>query len=235
MARYKKYTIAYGDTIQAIAQNEMGTMTRWQEIIEYNTLSYPFIVDTLDEKLAHPGDVVTIGDTIIIPIEIDLMDTDAESLGNRDRELIMGLALGRDLAVSYQEETAGAQALYGESMGLGIDRQGEIKTVSGVDNLKQAVINRLLTPRGSLLMHPSYGSNLYNLLGQATNTETLVMIEDEIVSTIKKDGRVDEVEVVNSTIDGEVYSGEFIIQLFSFQEYFEVVIEGSSSGEFVIR
>jgi len=83
-------------------------------------------------------------------------------------------------------------------------------------------------------MHPSYGSNLYNLMGRPGTADTMVMIEDEIASTIKKDGRVQSVEVVNSTIDGEEYTGEFIVQLYSFQEYFELVIEAEADGTFAI-
>lgn len=233
MARYKKYTIAYGDTIQAITQHEMGDLSRWQEIVEYNSLDYPFVVESLDQKLNHEGKVVTTGDTIIIPIIVDLMDTDADTLGHRDRELIMGLALGRDLAVKYQEQSVGHKALYGESVGL-IATRGEIATVSGVDNLRQAIINRLLTPRGTLLMHPSYGSNLYALMGSPATKDNMVMIEDEIASTIKKDGRVQDVEIVNSTVEGEIYKGEFIVQLYSFQEYFQLVIESEANGTFAI-
>jgi phage baseplate assembly protein W len=45
--------------------------------------------------------------------------------------------------------------------------------VSGDDNLAQAVMLRLLTPRGELaaLGHPQYGSRLHELIGMP-NTET---------------------------------------------------------------
>lgn len=49
----------------------------------------------------------------------------------------------------------------------------DLGVVSGQDNLGQAVILRLLTPRGELasLGHAEYGSRLYELIGQP-NTET---------------------------------------------------------------
>jgi phage baseplate assembly protein W len=53
-------------------------------------------------------------------------------------------------------------------------RQGvDLATLSAVDNLKQALLLRLLTPRGALdvLGHPEYGSRLYTLIGEL-NTET---------------------------------------------------------------
>src|SRR5262245_23889322 len=46
-------------------------------------------------------------------------------------------------------------------------------TIDGRDNLGQAILMRLLTPRGELteLGHPEYGSRLHELIG-APNTET---------------------------------------------------------------
>lgn len=53
-------------------------------------------------------------------------------------------------------------------------RQGvDLAIVSGVDNLSQALLLRLLTPRGALtdLGHPDYGCRLHTLIGEP-NTET---------------------------------------------------------------
>ena len=49
----------------------------------------------------------------------------------------------------------------------------DLTIASGRDNLAQAIIMRLLTPRGELaaLGHPQYGSRLHELVGEV-NTET---------------------------------------------------------------
>ena len=49
----------------------------------------------------------------------------------------------------------------------------DYETISGRDNLGQAILMRLLTPRGELseLGHPEYGSRLNELLGEP-NSET---------------------------------------------------------------
>jgi len=56
-----------------------------------------------------------------------------------------------------------------------IERHGEIdlETLQGVNNLKQSLLLRFLTPVGELapLGHPSYGSRLFDLIGEL-NTET---------------------------------------------------------------
>lgn len=234
MARYKKYTISPQDTLQTIAQHEMGSISGWEDIAEYNNLEYPYIVDTLEEKLTNSEHLVTTGDIIIIPIEVDLLDTNVDSLGHRDRELIMGLALGRDIAMEYQEESAGNKALHGESFGLATTDRGDLKTVSGIENLKQAVINQLLTPRGTLLLHPNYGSDLYRYIGRQATHENMVMIEDEILATIQQDLRVENAVAAGSRIQDERYFGEFIVNLYSLEEYFEIVVQMDETGSFVI-
>ena len=234
MARYTKYIIAPQDTLQSIAQNEMGSVFNWEEIAEYNNLEYPYIVDTPEQKARNSSHLVTIGDTIIIPVEVDLLDTDVASLGHRDKELIMGLALGRDLAISYQEESFANKGLHGESFGLETTNTGDLKTATGIDNLKQAVINQLLTPKGTLLLHPNYGSHLYKYIGARATHETMVMLEDEILSTIQQDMRVENVTVVGSKIIEDRYYGEFIINIYSLKEYFELVVQMEETGNFTI-
>jgi phage baseplate assembly protein W len=65
--------------------------------------------------------------------------------------------LGNDLAVRQRPETG----------------QTDLDSLSGVDNLIQALLLRFLTPVGELaiLGHPEYGSRLHELIGEL-NTET---------------------------------------------------------------
>ena len=50
----------------------------------------------------------------------------------------------------------------------------DLGVVSGLDNLGQAVILRLLTPKGELapLAHPEYGSRLHELVGRQNTATT---------------------------------------------------------------
>jgi phage baseplate assembly protein W len=64
---------------------------------------------------------------------------------------------GHDVATNKRSETG----------------QIDLDKIEGVDNLKQALFLRLLTPQGALshLGHPLYGSRLATLIGE-NNTET---------------------------------------------------------------
>jgi phage baseplate assembly protein W len=97
--------------------------------------------------------------------------------------------LGTDLALTrYVGTESGVPLESADSWGsldLGVRRGGrgglkayaaalDLNTVSGRQNLAQALILRLLTPLGSLahLAHPEYGSRLTELIGQLNDATT---------------------------------------------------------------
>jgi len=72
----------------------------------------------------------------------------------------------------------------------------DLGTVDGRDNLGQAVIVRLLTPRGELaaLGHADYGSRLHELVGQR-NTETVRhLVKLYILESLHAEPRIEKVE-----------------------------------------
>jgi phage baseplate assembly protein W len=81
--------------------------------------------------------------------------TDLRLLQNLDRQ--NDRDRGRDLSITTRAETG----------------QIDLETLSGRDNLQQALLLRFLTPVGelALLGHPKYGSRLFELIGEL-NTET---------------------------------------------------------------
>jgi phage baseplate assembly protein W len=65
----------------------------------------------------------------------------------------------------------------------------------GLENLAQAVILRLLTPRGELadLGHPEYGSRVHELIGQENNTAKRNLLKLFILEALKLEPRVEKV------------------------------------------
>ena len=65
----------------------------------------------------------------------------------------------------------------------------------GLENLAQAVILRLLTPRGELadLGHPEYGSRVHELIGQENNTTQRNLLKLFILEALKLEPRVEKV------------------------------------------
>ncbi len=81
----------------------------------------------------------------------------------------------------------------------------DIGIVGGRDNLAQAIVIRLLTPRGELaaLGHPEYGSRLHELVGRP-NTETVRnLMRLFIIESLGQEPRIARLREVSVTpIDG---------------------------------
>jgi phage baseplate assembly protein W len=67
--------------------------------------------------------------------------------------------------------------------------------VSEEPNLAQAIINRLRTIEGELyeIEHPTYGSRLYDFIGELNNDLTRNRIRNYIKSTLMKEPRIKEI------------------------------------------
>lgn len=77
--------------------------------------------------------------------------------------------------------------------------QGQVTdfdTVEGPANLAQAVVMRLLTPRGELaaLGHANYGSRLHELIGQRNVATNLDLIRLYILESLAQEPRLEQVE-----------------------------------------
>ncbi|GBC61348.1 hypothetical protein DENIS_2308 [Desulfonema ishimotonii] len=67
--------------------------------------------------------------------------------------------------------------------------------ISGSENLAQALTLRLMTPKGSYtpLGHPSYGSRLYELIGELNNEKNRKIAEMYVREAVERESRVSSV------------------------------------------
>jgi phage baseplate assembly protein W len=85
------------------------------------------------------------------------------------------------------------------SAGGRIVRRRDLALASGLDNLRQAIEIRLLTPKGELaaLGHPDYGSRLPDLIG-APNTETnRNLAKLYVIEALKQEPRIQRIVAVD--------------------------------------
>jgi len=101
-----------------------------------------------------------------------------------------GQGLGKDLKLRF--ERVGADLAPAE---------GDLDTVSGDDNLAQALIHRLTTEQGELddIGHADYGSRLYEMVGQPNTDTTRAMIRNLVDRCLSEEPRVAEVTSVRAT------------------------------------
>lgn len=165
-----------GDTLQAIAAREMGDATRWHEIISYNRLVPPYVTD--DEAEAGPG-VVLAGGMLMVPAPAAVtVATDPEQVFERDAELRSGqLVVGDD---------------------------GDLRVVSGRDNLRQAIRNRIETDRGEIIFHPAYGSQIRQLLGTVNGPTAGLLAAQYARTAVESDPRIQRVTQSVAEVAGDV-------------------------------
>lgn len=116
--------------------------------------------------------------------------------------------LGRDLLVTpfFQGTTWSSVDLEprpgrGDTDDLGV--------ATGVDALRQALVLRLLTPRGSLaaLGHAGYGSRIHEVIGRENSRSNRLLLRAIVLETLVQEprvARVAQLEVVPDTLDATI-------------------------------
>lgn len=111
---------------------------------------------------------------------------------NDDRHLLSDL----DLELLHQE----LRPVYrvGDSQTRLARRKGwrrDFDLISGRGNLQQAVVMRLLTPRGDLahLGHPEYGARVHELIGSGNTETSRNLLRLFILEALKREPRIDKV------------------------------------------
>ncbi|QEG13751.1 putative baseplate protein [Bacillus phage vB_BspM_MarvelLand] len=237
MVKFRKKIISYGDTMQAIAQQEYGDMARWVELARFNNLRYPYIVDTVDEKMQNPDHLLTVGDALMIRVS---EDTEAELISTLkrtnefDQEEIYALSLGKDLDILPLPKKFGSPGWDSEILELKDDGKGDAKTIRGIENLKQSLYVRLITPMGSYLGHPRYGSKIQEYIGKKNTEENAALLAVEIERTIRTDGRVRSVEKLGHSISGNTFTASFKIFSIALDEAFIFAVRSGESGRLLL-
>ena len=118
------------------------------------------------------------------------MSIDPQRLGT-DLRLLDPLDRGSDRSSQGDLQT------YVRPGGVGVD----LRTVSAVDNLEQALILRLLTPRGALaiLGHPEYGSRLNTLIGELNSEPNRNRAKLYVLEALAREPRIGQVLSVSVT------------------------------------
>ena len=183
-SQYIVHTVGAGDTIQAIG---LLYGVDWTELVEINGLEYPYIDDDLyineNEKL---DGVAKIGSKLVIPTP----GINIPNKTNNSSVEVEKYAFGCDLDLFSLEETQNHTINLEVEGQLTDDNKGDIKLSEGIANLRQQLIIRLGTPKGSLLLHPEFGSNILNYVGARTTVELLNKIRLEVQECLLGDFRV---------------------------------------------
>lgn len=185
MTRFREYVIKDGDTLQMIAQRTLGDASRGMELAVLNNLKYPFIVG-LGEEIQEG--VKTIGDTILIPAEVE-HDVPVDEI----KDDIYALAFGSDLLLTTDKTNLS----FNHGGELVTDIYGDLQTVSGIKCLYQDLVHRLITDVGTLPYHPDYGSRFMQIVGNKKDSTWKQKAVIEVARTFRSDPRVVDVKNID--------------------------------------
>lgn len=181
---YRLAETRIGDTIQDIAGRELGDVARWPELVSYNNLAPPYLVDELaDMEGAEDGRVLLTGTRIRIP-----------SVATANPVADPSDIFGTDMALEDGQLDAGPD--------------GDFLLVRDVPNLVQALENRLATHEGELLWHPDYGNPTHDLIGDKASPIIQALAAKFGERTIRSDKRISRVEAVTAATLGDAITIE---------------------------
>jgi len=82
----------------------------------------------------------------------------------------------------------------------------EFKLIYGIDNIKQALKNRLECPQGGLILHKDYG--LPVLLGKKNTLEHLILLRYNLFNQLMSDSRVKSTDDIQISGEGDVVKAQ---------------------------
>ena len=172
---YRFVSIPHGDTLQALAQRELGDVELWREIVAINDLVPPYL--TGDPLLAGPK-VRLYGQEIVVPAAT------VQVAASTDPNRVFGV----DLSLNQGRlEAAG----------------GDLALVGGLANLRQAINHRIATPLRELLAHPNYGCGVHAIKGEGADPTSAALGAKYVEGALLSDNRILSVDSASTTINGD--------------------------------
>lgn len=161
------------DTLQTIAAREMGNVKLWVVIAQYNRIDPQEFngADNRGVKLKIPVELPTDHKLVEKNFVVDYPEGD----------LVLGTAVRADRNTPVQVDAA----------------EKDFITVSGKDNYRQAIMNRLDTEAGYLYLARQYGTILEDFVGAPDTKITDNLLVAEMRRVLFHDPRTQYVRVIN--------------------------------------
>ena len=175
---YKTMTVTDQTSLQKIALQEYGDDSLWFFIADANKLS--------------GNDALVPGDTIYIPLKSNTVNSsDSNFNANIIGKNPLKDPYGQDIKIN-------------SSGSMEISESGDFNTVTGIENVKQAINNRLKTEEGAMLKQTSFG--LAATTGSSWNDVVEKYLRMSLKMTLLKDPRISSVNGVTFYFsDGVLY------------------------------
>ena len=182
----KVITTPRGVSIKTIAVQQLGSAGRYKEIVVLNGLRAPYI--------SPGGDGINVlrpGDPMLIPVELeDAEDTNQVISTRDDIERRDAIRYGRDIKINLDTRDFLA------------DARGDLATVEGLENLKQAAHIKVFTKPGDLQVHPWFG--FAPEPGEGLTVDLLAQYQLQFRMTLLSDTRIERINELSMNASGDV-------------------------------
>jgi hypothetical protein len=165
------YLLRAGESLRDIAGRVYGDKNLVSILIDFNGF--------LDERTHGDGAPILAGDTLFIPSLIE--DRDALYPKRGDSIFYTDLALSADGDLILDDN--------------------DLRLITDESNLKQAIINRVLTEQGTFKLVPTYG--LPALIGDALDNRANAILVSSIREQLLLDPRISSIKQVSLLIEGD--------------------------------
>lgn len=193
-------TVGIGEDLRAIALRVYGTAARWKELAQFNGLIFPYIANVATEGVLKPGDEILVPGADFVSPEFGnlVLPTSSDDLGSIENIQPEDAVFGRDIRVKFVEAP-------GNTVFLDIvtTPSGDIATVSGRNNFKQAMALVSNTPQGTLELHKYYGFPL--LVGSKVKYSDIALWSINARRTLQSDPRVATIVDAGAGLTGDVF------------------------------
>lgn len=125
---------------------------------------------------------------------------------------------GTDLSFTYDGTTSD---IYSDT--------SDIATITGMENLYQAIQDRLLTEMGSLPLHPTYGSRLKTLIGKGNSLINEMLVKMMVTESLQYEQRIaliQNIDVSFSRTTQTMYIVVEIVSIYSTQINIQLEVGG---------
>lgn len=181
--KYRLVQTLWDDDLQAVAQREMGNPDRWPELVWLNKLTHPYL--TTDPRRVSAS-VLLAGSLLKVPAPVGVWrDTDTGQVFERDCEM--------------------------DRRRLQVDEGGDLSVVAGVDNFRQQILHRVVTPKGQARRHPEYGCQVWRLLGRVNGPTGALLGAQYVRASLASDYRVKEVRSSVATVNGDALNVDAVV------------------------
>lgn len=131
------------------------------------------------------------------------------------------------------DEIIGTDLSHPVAGGFGVAADGDIDIVTGIANIQQALMRRLVTSKGSLAHRPDYGVGVKDFLNSPNSLENQRALATRVKEQFERDDRIEEVTGLRVETNSDSPSKVIIYVRVKIAGYNEQVLEFVPFGETV--